>query len=190
MKRISVYLKLRVVGAIETAPGNTIVSRIRQVAERTFHDEEGVPHVFTWRTIQTWYSLYAQHGVDALRSRPRNDKGQLRKVSPELLRVPRPAKQSGFKKPHSKTSTAFSPNPTGEPNVTCPPADHPRIRRCIATTHQGHFKNKHSTIINLKSKNEATPSQKNYDTHGTNLRPHRGNPPGFTPRQFGNRLRY
>jgi len=86
MKRISVYLKLRVVGAIDAAPGNTIVSRIRQVAERTFHDEEGVPHVFTWRTIQTWYSLYAQHGVDALRSRPRNDKGQLRKVSPELIR--------------------------------------------------------------------------------------------------------
>jgi len=34
-----------------------------------------------------------------------------------------------------------------------PPADHPRIRRSIASTHQTHFKNQHSTIINLKSKN-------------------------------------
>lgn len=86
MKRISAYLKLRVVGAIETAPGHTIKSRIQQVAQRTFHDEDGVPHVFTWRTIQTWYSLYKQLGVEALRSRPRADKGRTRKVAPEDIR--------------------------------------------------------------------------------------------------------
>lgn len=86
MKRISVYLKLRVVGAIESAPGNTIKSRIQEVAKRTFHDEDGVPHVFTWRTIQTWDSLYKQKGVEALRSRTRADKGRTRKVEPESIR--------------------------------------------------------------------------------------------------------
>lgn len=86
MKRISVYLKLRVVGSVETAPGNTIKARIQEVAKRTFHDEDGVPHVFTWRTIQTWVSLHKQHGPSALLSRPRSDKGRTRKVSPETLR--------------------------------------------------------------------------------------------------------
>ena len=86
MKRISVYLKLRVLGAVDTAPGITIKARIQEVAQRTFHDEDGVPHVFTWRTIQTWYSLYKQGGVDSLRSRPRADKGSHKKVSPEALR--------------------------------------------------------------------------------------------------------
>lgn len=86
MKRISVHLKLRVIGAIDTAPGLTIKARIQEVATRTFHDEDGVPHVFTWRTIQTWYSIYKQGGVTMLASRPRKDKGQHRKVSPETLR--------------------------------------------------------------------------------------------------------
>ncbi len=86
MKRISIYLKLRVVGAVDSVPGNTIVSRIKKVCEMTFHDEDGVPHVFTWRTIQTWVSLYKQGGTEALRSRPRKDKGKHRKVNPEDLR--------------------------------------------------------------------------------------------------------
>jgi hypothetical protein len=86
MKRISVYLKLRVLGAIDTAPGTTIKARIQEVASRTFHDEDGMPHVFTWRTIQTWYSLYKQGGVDSLRSRSRADKGTHKKVSPEAVR--------------------------------------------------------------------------------------------------------
>jgi transposase InsO family protein len=85
MKRINVYLKLRVLGAVESAPGNTIKSRIQEVSKRTFHDEEGVPHVFTWRTIQTWYSLYKQGGAEVLESRPRSDKGSHRKVSPEAV---------------------------------------------------------------------------------------------------------
>jgi putative transposase len=86
MKRISIYLKLRVVGAIDSVEGSTIVSRIKKVSEMTFHDEDGIPHVFTWRTIQTWVSLYKQGGAEALRSRPRADKGKHRKVSPEDLR--------------------------------------------------------------------------------------------------------
>jgi len=86
MKRVSVYLKLRVIGAIDAMVGSTIVSRIKEVSKLTFHDEEGVPHVFTWRTIQTWLSLYKQGGVESLKNRPRSDKGRHRKVSPEHVR--------------------------------------------------------------------------------------------------------
>jgi putative transposase len=85
MKRVSVYLKLRVLGAIDSMGGNSIKSRILEVSKLTFHDEDGTPHVFTWRTIQTWLSLYKQLGVQALVSRPRADKGKHRKLSPEQL---------------------------------------------------------------------------------------------------------
>ncbi len=85
MKRVSIYLKIRVLGAVETTEGNTAISRIKQVAKRTFNDEEGVPHVFKWRTIQTWYSLYRQGGVEMLENRPRKDKGKHRKVNPEAI---------------------------------------------------------------------------------------------------------
>ena len=86
MKRISVYLKLRVLGAIDSMPGAAIISRIKEVSAMAFHDEDGLPRTFTWRTIQTWVSIYKQHGVDALVSRPRTDKGHPRKVSAEVLR--------------------------------------------------------------------------------------------------------
>jgi transposase InsO family protein len=85
MKRVSVYLKLRVLGAVDSMPGPSVVSRIRQVSQMTFRDEDGRPHVFTWRTIQTWWSIYRQGGVEMLKSRPRSDKGKHRKVSPEHL---------------------------------------------------------------------------------------------------------
>lgn len=87
MKRISIYLKLRVVGAVETVLGTSRVRRIKRVSEMTFRDEDGVPRVFTWRTIQTWVTLHRQGGTEALRNRPRKDKGKHRKVSPEDLRA-------------------------------------------------------------------------------------------------------
>lgn len=85
MKRVNVYLKLRVLGAIDSMPGNSIKSRIQEVAKLTFQDEDGIPHVFTWRTIQTWLSIYKQLGAEALASRPRSDKGKHRKVGKEHL---------------------------------------------------------------------------------------------------------
>jgi len=86
MKRISIYLKLRVVGAIETMAGATLTERIREVAKLIFHDEDGVPQQFTWRTIQTWHYVHKNGGATALGTRPRSDKGKRRKVSPEHLR--------------------------------------------------------------------------------------------------------
>ena len=84
MKRVSSYLKMRVLGAIEFAPGCTIVERIRHVSEQAFVDENGARFQFTWRTIQTWYYRYKNHGITGVLTK-RTDKGQTRKVTPEEL---------------------------------------------------------------------------------------------------------
>jgi transposase InsO family protein len=85
MKRVSPYLKMRVLGAIEFAPGSTIVARIKHVAGTSFLDEHGERRRFTWRTIQTWYSRYKKDGITTMQPRTRADKGKLRKVEPEKL---------------------------------------------------------------------------------------------------------
>ncbi len=83
MKRVSSYLKMRVLGAIESAPGNTNVARIRHVSEQVFVDEDGQRRQFTWRTIQTWYSRYQKDGITTVKPKPRSDKGKTRKMTPE-----------------------------------------------------------------------------------------------------------
>ena len=52
LKNPTSYLRMRVLGAIDMAQGNSISARIKAVSEMTFHDEEGHPRRFTWRTIQ------------------------------------------------------------------------------------------------------------------------------------------
>lgn len=79
------YLKMRVLGAIDMAPGNTIIARIHAVSQMSFTDEDGNARKFTWRTIQTWYSRYKKHGVTVMENKPRSDKGTRRKVQPEVL---------------------------------------------------------------------------------------------------------
>ncbi|MCP5111342.1 MAG: transposase family protein [bacterium] len=83
MKRISNYLKMRVLGALEYAPGDTEKARYLAVSQMIFKDEEGVPHQFTWRTIQTWWYHYRRHGITDAPARA--DKGSTRKVTPEAL---------------------------------------------------------------------------------------------------------
>ncbi len=85
MKQPSVYLKMRVLGAIDTAPGRTRHQRVHNVAAMTFLDEEGHARQFTWRTIQTWFYHYKNHGITGMTNQPRKDKGQTRKVTPEEL---------------------------------------------------------------------------------------------------------
>ncbi|MBI3266981.1 MAG: hypothetical protein HYZ67_08050 [Chlamydiae bacterium] len=53
MKNPSVYLKMRVLGAIDFMEGSSITERIKKIADRVFTDEQGLPRKFTWRTIQT-----------------------------------------------------------------------------------------------------------------------------------------
>jgi transposase InsO family protein len=83
MRNPTAYLKMRVLGAIDMAEGNSIQARIRAVSQMTFTDEEGLPRQFTWRTIQTWYSRYQKHGVTVMENKPRSDKGKVRKVALE-----------------------------------------------------------------------------------------------------------
>jgi putative transposase len=85
MKQPSVYLKMRVLGAVDTVEGRTRHERVHNVAALTFVDEDGNPRQFTWRTIQTWYYRYKNHGITGVTHQPRKDKGQTRKVTPEEL---------------------------------------------------------------------------------------------------------
>mgnify|MGYP002635154640 CR=1 FL=1 len=83
MKRISNYLKMRVLGALEYAPGDSDKARYQAVGQMVFKDEEGNPHQFTWRTIQTWWYHYRRHGITEAPARA--DSGGTRKVTPEEL---------------------------------------------------------------------------------------------------------
>ena len=102
MRNPTVYLKMRVLGAIDMAEGKTIRDRIKAVSQMTFTDEEGRPRQFTWSTISTWLCRYQKHGVTVMENQPRSDKGKLRKVAPEdildAIRKVRP-------KLHGKTPT-------------------------------------------------------------------------------------
>lgn len=81
MKRISPYLKMKVLGALEFAQGRTMHERYKSVSSIIFTDENGSPHQFTWRTIQTWWYYYRTHGITT--PPVRTDKGNPRKVTPE-----------------------------------------------------------------------------------------------------------
>ncbi len=102
MRNPTPYLKMRVLGAIDMAEGNSIQARIQAVSQMTFTDEDGHPRQFTWRTIQTWFSRYQKHGVTVMENQPRSDKGKIRKVTLEdvleALRKVQP-------KVHGKTPT-------------------------------------------------------------------------------------
>jgi len=80
MRNPTVYLKMRVLGAIDMAEGKTIRDRIKAVSQMTFTDEEGQPRQFTWKTISTWLCRYQKHGVTVMENQPRSDKGKIRKV--------------------------------------------------------------------------------------------------------------
>jgi len=85
MKNPTPYLKMRVLGAIDMAEGNSIQNRIKAVSQMSFTDEQGHPRQFTWRTIQTWYSRYQKHGVTVMENKTRADRGKLRKVPLETV---------------------------------------------------------------------------------------------------------
>jgi transposase InsO family protein len=102
MHNPTAYLKMRVLGAIDMAEGNSIQARIKNVSQTTFTDEDGHPRQFTWRTIQTWYTRYQKHGVTVMENRPRSDKGKVRKV---VLEDVLDALRKVQSKVHGKTPT-------------------------------------------------------------------------------------
>jgi putative transposase len=85
MKHPSAYLRMRVLGAIDFAPGATIRDRIKKVSELAFADENGIERRFTWRTISTWLYRFKVSGITGVQNNTRSDKGKTRKVSPEDL---------------------------------------------------------------------------------------------------------
>lgn len=85
MHNPTVYLKMRVLGAIDMAEGDTIVARIKNVSKMTFTDEDGCQRQFTWRTISTWLYRYKLGGITTMENKPRSDKGRTRKVVLEDL---------------------------------------------------------------------------------------------------------
>lgn len=85
MKYPSHQVKMMVLGAIEFAEGKTRRDRFKKVAETTFHDEQGRPCRFTWRTIETWFTRFQKHGITLPCPKPRSDKGKRRKMQPEKV---------------------------------------------------------------------------------------------------------
>lgn len=74
-------LRLRVLSAIDYAPGDSIQARIKQVATRTFIDQQtGCDYQFTWRTISTWLYRFKKHGIITLDRKTRADKNSYRKI--------------------------------------------------------------------------------------------------------------
>jgi putative transposase len=79
-------LRLSVLSAVDYAPGDTIVARIKNVAKRPFTDNQtGIEYTFTWRTISTWLYRFKKHGITAMENKIRSDKNQYRKVKPNEL---------------------------------------------------------------------------------------------------------
>jgi len=83
MKQVTPYLKDKVLGALDYADGDTMKERYISVSKIIFKDEDGRPRQFTWRTIQTWWYYYRQHGSTA--PKKRIDCNRPRKVTPEEL---------------------------------------------------------------------------------------------------------
>ena len=74
-------LRLRVLSAVDYAPGNTLRERIKQVADNTFVDAlSGHEYRFTWRTISTWLYRFKKNGIATLENKTRADKNAYRKV--------------------------------------------------------------------------------------------------------------
>ena len=107
MKQPSVYLKMRVLGALDTVDGRTRHERVHNVAAMTFLDEEGNSRQFTWRTIQTWHYRYKNHGITGMTNQPRKDKGQTRKVTPEELLEAINAAKPHFRNHHANKRALY-----------------------------------------------------------------------------------
>ena len=107
MKQPSAYLKMRVLGALDIAPGRTRHERVHHVAGMVFLDEQNNPRQFTWRTIQTWYYRYKNHGITGMTGQPRKDRGQTRKVTPEELLEAINSARPHFQQQRTRKSTLY-----------------------------------------------------------------------------------
>ena len=72
-------VRLRVLSAVDYAPGGSIRERIRHVSRQTFKDQQsGIEYTFTWRTISTWLYRFKKYGVTTMENKTRADKNSYR----------------------------------------------------------------------------------------------------------------
>jgi transposase InsO family protein len=82
----SFELRLRVLNAVYDTPGQTLRSRIKLAADKTFTDVlSNQQHQFTWRTISTWLYRHKISGITTLDNKTRSDKNTYRKVQVNQL---------------------------------------------------------------------------------------------------------
>ena len=85
-KRPPLELRLRILSAVDYADGDSIRERIKNVAQRTFYDEQtSGEYCFTWRTISTWVYRFKNNGITSIDNKIRSDKNAYRKVQPNEL---------------------------------------------------------------------------------------------------------
>ncbi len=78
----SLEVRLRVLAAIDVAPGNSIRARIIHASKQSFVCWQTNQHYrFTWRTVSTWYYRYKKDGITTMDNKVRADKSQQRKIS-------------------------------------------------------------------------------------------------------------
>jgi putative transposase len=76
-----IEIRLRILSAVDYAPGKTTRARIKAVNKRTFSDiNTGINYTFTWRSISTWLYRFKKHGVLTLDTKTRSDKDSYRKL--------------------------------------------------------------------------------------------------------------
>jgi len=74
-------VRLRVLAAIDMAPGASIKSRIIYASQQVFIcPKTHCEFRFTWRTISTWYYRYKKDGITTMDKKSRSDTGKQRKV--------------------------------------------------------------------------------------------------------------
>lgn len=75
------HIRMRVLSAIDYAPGACIRDRIKHVATQPFNDPaSGITYRFAWRTISTWLYRFKRYGVTTLDNKTRSDKNHYRKI--------------------------------------------------------------------------------------------------------------
>ena len=85
-KKPSLEMRLRVLSAIDYAPGDSIRQRIKHVASQPFTDAQtNISYQFTWRTVSTWLYRYKKDGITTLDYKTRRDKNSYRKIQPNEL---------------------------------------------------------------------------------------------------------
>lgn len=85
MENQKLFLRMKVLAAIEMAPDQKIGDRIISASKLTYEDNKGKKYKFKWSTVNTWYYRFKVNGLTSIESKSRSDKGSRRKVCIEKI---------------------------------------------------------------------------------------------------------